>query len=316
MKKDLVMERWAEYVEELYKDENRGEDDIIDMSQKENEAYTISSEVIKAVIRDLPKGKACGSDNISSELLQCMGEKGIQIMTRLINKIYKSGYIPEDFRESIFVPIPKVSKAQECGDFRTIALISHASKILLHLIKRRITPIIERQLGDSQMGFRKGKGTRDAIFQLRMISERITQMNKEKEIQGKLTTKKKKIYLCFVDYQKAFDRVRHDKLSEVMEKCGIPDLERRLIINLYWRQHAAVRWDGEVSREVGVERGVRQGCVISPMLFNLYSEFMIQEAMEGVEGIRFGGVNITNLRYADDAILVAEKTKKMQKMID
>ena len=75
-----------------------------------------------------------------------MGEKGIQIMTRLINKIYKSGYIPEDFRESIFVPIPKVSKAQECGDFRTIALISHASKVLLHLIKRRITPIIERQL--------------------------------------------------------------------------------------------------------------------------------------------------------------------------
>ena len=61
------------------------------------------------------------------------------------------------------------------------------------------------------MGFRKGKGTRDAIFQLRMISERITQMNKEKEIQGKMTTKKKKIYLCFVDYQKAFHRVRHDK---------------------------------------------------------------------------------------------------------
>src|SRR3989442_11200508 len=131
-----------------------------------------------------------------------MREKGIQIMTRLINNIYKSGYIPEDFRESIFVPNPKVNKAQECSDFRTIALISHVSKVLLHVIKRRITPIIERQLGDSQMGFRKGKGTRDAIFQLRMISERITQMNKEKEIQGKMTTKKKKIYLYFVNYQK------------------------------------------------------------------------------------------------------------------
>src|SRR5437899_2876585 len=198
MEKDEVMERWAEYVEELYKDENSGVDiidDIIDMGQMENEVYTICSEGIEAVIRDLPKGKACGSDNVSAELLQCMGEKGIQIMTRLINKIYKSGNIPEDFRESIFVPIPKVSKAQDCGDFRTIALISHASKVLLHLIKRRITPIIERQLGDSQMGFRKGKGTRDAIFQLRMISERITQMNREKEIQGKKKMKmtKKKI---------------------------------------------------------------------------------------------------------------------------
>src|SRR5437867_3723400 len=128
--------------------------------------------------------------------------------------------------------------------------------------------------------------------------------------------KKKKIYLCFVDYQKAFDRVRHDKLAEVMVKAGIPDLERRLIINLYWRQHAAVRWDVEVSREVGVERGVRQGCVISPMLFDLYSEFVIRGAVEGVEGIGFGGVNITNLRYADDAVLVAERRRKVQKMVD
>src|SRR3989442_9787204 len=93
---------------------NRVVDDIIDMGQMENEVDTICSEEIEAVIRDLPKGKACGSDNISSELLQGRGEKGIQIMTSLINKIYKSGYIPEDFRESIFVPIPKVSKAQEC----------------------------------------------------------------------------------------------------------------------------------------------------------------------------------------------------------
>src|SRR2546425_4649515 len=116
------------------------------------------------------------------------------------------------------------------------------------------------------MAFKNGKGTRDAIFQRRIISERITQMNKKKEIQGKMTTKKKKIYLYFVDYQKTFDRVRHDKLVEVMEKAIIPDLERRLIIHLYWRQHAAVRWDGEVSREVDVERGVRQGCVISPPL--------------------------------------------------
>ena len=87
-------------------------------------------------------------------------------MTRLIKtvKIYQSGFIPEHFRESIFVPNPKVSKAQECSDFRTIALISHASKVLLHVIRRRITLIIERQLGDSQMGFRKGKGAKYNII--------------------------------------------------------------------------------------------------------------------------------------------------------
>src|SRR4051812_2889142 len=233
----------------------------------------------------------------------------------LINKIYNSGYIPVDFRKSIIIPVPKVSLAQECNDFRTIALISHASKILLHLIKKRIAPIIERHLADSQMGFRKGKGTRDAIFQLRMITERVTQMNTEVLNQGRKILHGRKVYLCFVDYQKAFDRVKHSKLIEVMEKAGVPVLERRLIINLYWGQPAAVKWDGEIGRDVSVERGVRQGCVISPLLFNLYSEFMINEAMETVEGIGFNGVNITNLRFADDAVLITDKRKKLQKMI-
>src|SRR5688572_11115685 len=100
-----------------------------------------------------------------------------------------------------------------------------------------------------------------------------------------------------------------------MEKAGIPELERRLIINLYWKQLAAVRWDSGSSREIKVERGVRQGCVISPLLFNLYSEFMIREAMEEIEGIRFGGFNITDLSYADDAVFVADKKKKLQMMI-
>ena len=78
--------------------------------------------------------------------------------------IFKSGHIPEDFGKGVFMPLPKINKAQDYNDFLTIALISHTSKILLQLIKKRITPIIERQLGESQMGFRKGKDTRDAIY--------------------------------------------------------------------------------------------------------------------------------------------------------
>src|SRR4029077_7080220 len=208
MEKEDILKRWAEYVEELYEDKNRG---VTDMGDLVNEEWTIGSDDIRKIINALPKEKACGIDNISAELLQNMGEEGLKIITKMINMIYKSGYIPEDFRKSGFVTIPKVSKTQDCGDFRTIALISHASKILLQLIKNRITPIIESQLEDSQMGFRKGKGTRDAIFQLRMISERAMQVGK-------------KVYLCFVDYQKAFDRVRHDKLLEIMEKAGIQEL--------------------------------------------------------------------------------------------
>lgn len=122
--------------------------------------------------------------------------------------------------------------------------------------------------------------------------------------------------MCFVDYQKAFDRVKHDKLLEVMERAGIPELERRLIINLYWHQQATVRWDNEMSRHVNIRRGVRQGCIISPILFNLYSEFMITEALENESGIRFSGRKVTNLRYADDAVLIAESPEELQRMMD
>jgi len=227
-----ILERWAEYVEDLYKDKERGE---ANRGEPTKEVYSISVEEIKEIIKDLPKEKAYGDDHIPAELLQCLGEEGIEIISKLINKIYNSGCIPQDFCKSIFIPLPKIAKAQDCSDFRTITLISHASKILLKLIKKRITPIVENHLSESQMGFRKGKGTRDAIFQLRMTCERSMEVNKN-------------IYLCFIDYQKAFDRVRHDKLVEVTEKAGIPELERRLIINLYWEQQALLRWKNDTTR--------------------------------------------------------------------
>ena len=96
MDKEEVLERWTEFVEELYSDPNRGEADMGDLV---NEVYTISREEVETVIKELPKGKSCGSDDIAEELLQSMGERGIESITRLINNIYKSGYIPEDFRK-------------------------------------------------------------------------------------------------------------------------------------------------------------------------------------------------------------------------
>ena len=170
-----ILERWAQYVEELYND-NR---DSANIDLGNLESCSISETEIKLIIEKLTRNKATGSDSIPAEFLQTLGETGIQLITRLINKIYNTGIIPDDFLTNVFITIPKVSRAQDCADFRTISLISHTSKILLHLINNRITPIIERHLSNSQMGFRKGRGTRDAIFQLRTITERAIQVNKK-----------------------------------------------------------------------------------------------------------------------------------------
>jgi len=106
---------------------------------------------IRAIITKLTRNKATGADNIPAEFLQSLGEKGIQMMIRLINKIYNTGNLPDDFLQNIFITVPKVNMAQDCSDYQTISLISHTSKILLpvHLINNRIMPIIERHLSES-----------------------------------------------------------------------------------------------------------------------------------------------------------------------
>jgi len=100
-----------------------------------------------------------------------------------------------------------------------------------------------------------------------------------------------------------------------MEKAGIPELERKLIRSLYWNQYAVIRTADGISRKICIRRGVRQGCIISPILFILYSEYMMLDVQEKGKGIVIGGQNFTNLRYADDAVVISEEEAELQQMI-
>ncbi|GFS02704.1 endonuclease-reverse transcriptase [Elysia marginata] len=207
-----ILNRWTQYIgEDLFNDE-RPEKPSIDVS--DNLAEITTSEVVKA-ISHLARNKSPGEDELPAELLQALGTSGKEEITTLINDIYKTGVIPKDFTSGVFVALSKVNRATNCSDYRIISLISHASKILLRVIMNRINPIIDKHLDDTQLGFRKGKGTRDGIFLLRNTCERMMDIKKD-------------LYLCFVDYAKAFDRVNHEKLMEVLAKAGIPSHERRL----------------------------------------------------------------------------------------
>ena len=139
----------------------------------------IDSEEVKSIITSLPKKKVTGVDEIPAEQSQYMGINCINLMTKIINNCYNTGELPEDFLSTTFITIPKVSGTQNCNEYRTISLLLHASKVLLHVIKSRITPLIGNRLGDSQLGFRKGRGTRDGICQLRFMSERLIEKNKK-----------------------------------------------------------------------------------------------------------------------------------------
>jgi len=176
-------------------------------------------------------------------------------MTKLINTIYETGEWPKDFTEVTVIALRKKPQATKCSDNRTISLMAHTAKIVAKILRRRIEKKIEDVLGD-QFGFRRGKGTRDAIGMLRIISKRTLEIDEE-------------LNVCFIDRQKAFDRVNWTKLMQILKETGIDWHERRLISNLYVAQSVKVRLNRGETRSVKIGRGVRQGCCLSPILFNL-----------------------------------------------
>ena len=109
------------------------------IDEVKDEFNRIDEKEVREIINKVPKGKAAGEDGRCAEFLQSLGERGITTLTGLLNKIYTTGDLPQDFIKSVFVPIPKVAKTMECNEYRTISLISHAAEILLKVIKKRMT---------------------------------------------------------------------------------------------------------------------------------------------------------------------------------
>ena len=151
---------------------------------------------------------------------------------------------------------------------------------MLKILQARLQQYVNHELPDVQAGFRKGRGTRDQTANIK-----------------KATEFEKNIYFCFIDYAKAFDCVDHNKLWKILKEMGIPDHLTCLLKNLYTCQEATVR-TGHGTDWSQIGKGVRQGCILSPCLFNLYAEYIMRNAglEEAQAGIKIAGRNINNLR--------------------
>ena len=145
--------------------------------------------------------------------------------------------------------------AKDCRNYHTIALISHASKVMLKILQARLQQYMNCELPDVQAGFRKGKGTRDQIANICWIIE------KAREFQ-------KNMYFCFIDHAKAFDCVDNNKLWKILQEMGIPDHLTYFLRNLYAGQEATVRTGYGTTVWFQVRKGVHQGCILLPCLFN------------------------------------------------
>ena len=152
---------------------------------------------------------------------------------------------------------------------------------MLKILQARLQQYVNRELPDVQAGFRKGRGTRNQIANIQWI------MEKAREFQ-------KNIYFCFIDYAKAFDCVDHNKLWKILQELGIPDHLICLLRNLYAGQEATVRTGHARTDWSQIGKGVRQGCILLPCLFNFYAEYIMRNAglEEAHTGIKIAGRNI------------------------
>ena len=168
---------------------------------------------VKWASGSITKNKATRGDGIPVELFQILKYDAVKVLHSICQQIWKTQQWPQDWKRSVFIPIPKKDNAKECSNYRTIALISHVSKVMLKILQARFQQYMNHELPDAQAGFRKRRRFRDQIAKIRWI------MEKAREFQ-------KNIYFCFIDYAKAFDCVDHKKLenSERDGNTRPPDL--------------------------------------------------------------------------------------------
>ena len=257
-----VKKRWQEYTE-LYKK------DLHDPDNHDGVITHLEPDILECEVKwalgSIIMNKASGGDGIPVELFQMLEDDAVKVLHSICQQIWKTQQWSQEWKRSVFIPIPKTGNAIEGSNYCTIALISHASKVMLKILQARLQQYVNYELPDVQARFRKGRGTREQIANIRWIIKKATEFQKN-------------IYFCFIDYAKAFDCVNHNKLWKILKEMGIPNHLTSLLRNLYAGQEATIKTGHGTTDWFQIGKGVRQVCILSPCLFNLYAQYIMRNA--------------------------------------
>ena len=228
----------------------------------------------------------------------------ISALLTICKKIWQTGEWPTPWTQSLIITLPKKGNLQLCQNYRTISLISHPSKVMLKILLNRLKPQAEKIIAEEQAGFRTGRSTTEQIFNLRILCAKYFQYQQD-------------LYHIFIDFKKAFDRVWHAALWATMRHYNINANLIRMIQNLYDKATSPVYLNNSIGDWFRTTVGVRQGCVLSPTLFNIFLERIMTDALNDNEGtVSIGGRNITNLRLADDIDGLAGREEELADLVE
>ena len=328
---DEILNRWKEHFSTLLNETSDYDPSIIEdlplIPVDEQMWSSPEREEVVNIIDSLKNNKSPGPDGVAAELLKYGPPELVDVLLGMVRQIWDAGTIPQIWKDANLITIYKnKGDRADCGNSRGIALLAVAGKILAKLINRRVTSNIgEKLIPESQCGFRPSRGTCDMIFVARQLQEKCREQHVG-------------MYMAFVDLSKAFDRVPRELLWRILQRFGCPDRIVALIRGFHDGMKVRVSASGTLSDEFEVTTGVKQGCVMAPVLFNLYmlcvTHILHRDA--GGEGVdvryrldrslfdlsklkartRTKICNIKELQYADDAAIVAHSPQVLQHMID
>ena len=247
--------------------------------------------------------KASGGDGIPVELFHILENDAVKVLHSICQQIWKTQQWPSDWKRSVFIPIPKKGTAKECSNYRTIALISHASEVMLKILQARLQQYMNWELTDAQAGFRKGRGTKEQIANICWII-------------GKAARVPEKHLLLLHRLCQSHWLCGSQQTVKILKEMGIPDHLTCFLRNLYESQEATVR------TRHGTTAGSKLGkefvkAVYCHPAYLTYAEYIMWNARldEAQAGIKIARRNINNLRYADDTTLMAESKEELKSLL-
>ncbi|KAK7896322.1 hypothetical protein WMY93_021647 [Mugilogobius chulae] len=292
-----VVGRWKEYFEGLLNPTATSSDEEAE-TEDSGEDSSITQAEVTEVVDKLLGGKAPGVDEIRPEYLKSLDVVGLSWLTRLCNIAWQTGTVPLDWQTGVVVPLFKKGDRRVCSNYRGITLLSLPGKVYSRVLERRIRPMVEPRIQEEQCGFRPGRGTLDQLYTLHRVLEGSWEFAQP-------------VHMCFVDLEKAFDRVPRGVLWGVLREYGVRGPLLRAVRSLYDRSRSCVRIAGSKSDLFPVHVGLRQGCPLSPVLFIVFMD-RISRRSQGPEGVQFGDHRISSLLFADDVVLMASSNQDLQ----
>jgi hypothetical protein len=310
----LILERWREYFEELFKQPP--------LSVKVGSDFTTSSSVetpsieggrftvedLQKAIKSLSDWKAPGDDGITNEMIKGLtGENSFGATLRLLNHIQQTNNLPPSWHDSIICPLPKTGDLSDPNNYRGISLMSCVGKLYTRVLGMKISDFMEsnKLLCPEQIGFRQERRCIEHILVLREALRRRAHV-------GKTT------YGIFIDFRKAYDTVPREYLFEKMRQYNIPEDLINNVRHYYEISHGRVRLGDLFSEKFNIEMGVRQGCSMSPLLFSIFINDILDEIKQLKLGLNVPGIEklLSGLLYADDLIALVDHPEQLQPLLD